>query len=433
MLAMADPAVEPAVDLPEAVGEAEPSTRGLPRGVTPETWEGIGLPPSPVASAPESMDAPVDPPPLRVYARRPRDPDLSRNLELEMGEQELPITAPIEERFREAQERLERANRENEMLMVMMRVNPPRGGADTTGVAGGHASTPGKGIQPREYSPRGGVGPAKWLFHMGMYFEYAHVADGDRVYHGAIFLRDAAEAWWRAHVLATTDDHGDPTAERITEWEIFRTRLTEVFTHTSEKEQARHKLYALQQTSSVQMYTMSFREISFAIDDLAPAEAKTLYEKGLKRDIWKDVRLRFPKTLEEVIAFAEQIDGVSTGGNTQVRPVAYTAGTPAGIAGRRYFARRGGARPQGARLNAVVAAHPPGPAPVAPPPGRQPMLAAFRPPPRRAAAVARPPAAPGHGMDRERLRRENRCFLCAQVGHLARDCPTQGNGPRRQG
>ena len=207
---------------------------------------------------------------------------------------------------------------------------------------------------------------------------------------------------------------------------MFRLRLTEVFTHISEKEQARHQLYALQQTTSVQAYTMMFRELSFAIDDLSPAEARTLYEKGLKRDVWKDVRLRFPRSLEDVVTFAEEIDAVSSGMASQARPAVRTATPVAGTASRRFFARRGAVRPQAARLN-VVAAQPP------PPPRAPPVVAAVRPPPRRGAAVPRPPPPRVGGMDKQRLRREGRCFLCAQMGHLARDCPTPGNGPRRQG
>ena len=223
-----------------------------------------------------------------------------------------------------------------------------------------------------------------------------------------------------------------PTADRISTWEVFRQRLTEVFSHITEKEQARHKLYSLQQTSRVQAYTMMFRELSFSIDDLAPAEAKTLYEKGLRRDIWKDVRLRFPRSLEDVISFAEEIDAVGSGMAAQVRPGIRTATPVAGTAGRRYFARRGAARPQAARLNGVAVRQPPAPV-QAPPPRVQPFVAAVRPPPRRVAAVPRQPPAPGGGMDKQRLRREGRSFVCAQTGHLARDCPMQGNGPRRQG
>ena len=415
-----------------AAGEGEASARVGTRGVTPEVWADIGLPPSHDGDASEEdRESPEEAPPLRTYERRPRMLGPLRDVDREVEERVLATVGPIEERLRDAELRLERANRDNEMLEVIMRTVPQRGGTGSTGGGGGPTSTPGKHIQPREYSPRGGVGPAKWLFHMGMYFEYAHVADGDRVYHGAIFLRDAAEAWWRAHVLDTTDVTNEPTADRITSWEVFRVRLSEVFTHVSEKEQARHRLYSLQQSTSVQAYTMAFRELSFAIDDLAPAESKTLYEKGLKRDVWKDVRLRFPKTLDEVITLAEQIDAVNSGMTTQARPGVRTATQTTGTAGRRFFARRGVARPQGARLNNLAA--PPQYGGPQPPATRGlPILAAVRPPPRRGAAVQRPAPPRVGGMDKQRLRREGRCFLCAQLGHLAKDCPSPGNGLRRQ-
>ena len=37
-----------------------------------------------------------------------------------------------------------------------------------------------KVTQPREYSPRGGVGPPKWLMHMALFFDYAKIPEGDR-------------------------------------------------------------------------------------------------------------------------------------------------------------------------------------------------------------------------------------------------------------
>ena len=140
----------------------------------------------------------------------------------------------------------------------------------------------------------------------------------------------------------------------------------EVFTPVSDKEQARYNLYGLQQTTSVQAYTMAFRELTFAIHDLSAAEAKTLYEKGPKRDIWNDIRLRFPTTLEEVITLAEQIDAVAGGNAAQIRPGVLTANPAIVIANRLFFARRGGGanRPHGARLNGIagpnVLGHTPG-------------------------------------------------------------------------
>ena len=422
---MAGPEVEASVD----EGEAPVGALG----------EGIDLPPSPHVGSEWRMDAPVEAP-LRTYERRDRGPESGR--EEEDARVRIALTE-AEGALRDAQVRLDRVTRDNEVLEIMMRATPPPGGVGPNGAPVARPSAPGKAIQPREYSPRGNVGPAKWIFHMGMYFEYAHVTGDDRVHHGAILLRDAAEAWWRSHVLATTDERGDATIERIITWEEFRQRLVEVFTPVSEKEQARYKLYGLQQTTSVQAYTMAFRELTFAIDDLSAAEAKTLYEKGLKRDIWKDVRLRFPTTLDEVITLAEQIDAVAGGNTAQIRPGVRTAQPATVTANRRFFARRGGGanRPQGARLNGMAGPNVLGADPTAlPPPQRLLPLAAVRPPPRRGpavqrhgAAVQRLPPVQGGGRDRDRLRREGRCFLCAQLGHLARDCPNPGNGPRRQG
>ena len=145
---------------------------------------------------------------------------------------------------------------------------------------------------------------------MEMFFEYAHISGNDRVSQGTMLLRDAAEAWWRAHVLETTGSDGTGNAERITTWEALKDNLVGVFTPVSEKELARSRLYDLRQIGSVQSYTQAFRELCFAIDDLSVAEKKTLYHRGLKAHILKDVRLRFPKTLEEAIVIAESIDVV---------------------------------------------------------------------------------------------------------------------------
>ena len=175
----------------------------------PRGMAGHGLASSPfVALGEEGINLAGDSPPRTWGERRPRVP---LDVDWEVDERVSATLAPMEDRLREAEELLQKANRDNETLEVLMRATPPRGGTAPTGAERGPTSSPGKHIQPREYSHRGGVGPAKWLFHMGMYFEYAHVSNADRVHHGAIFLRDAAEAWWRSHVLHTTDGEERPT------------------------------------------------------------------------------------------------------------------------------------------------------------------------------------------------------------------------------
>ena len=241
-------------------------------------------------------------------------------------------SASMEERLREANEKLEKSERARETLETMMRVSPQGGGGAVR--VSGSVGSGGRSIAPREYSPRNGVGPGKWFFHMEMFFQYAHISDGDKVGQATMLLRDAAEAWWRSHVVETTGADGTAQSDRITTWEQLKDGLGSAFTPVSEKEVARSRLYDLRQIGSVQTYTQTFRELCFSIDDLSVAEKRTLYFRGLKAHILKDVRLRFPKTLEEAIVIAESVDVV--GNTTFDRPVRTGTGGR-GATGRRPF------------------------------------------------------------------------------------------------
>ena len=282
-----DAGKEPMVD-PEAgtAGEiGESSERSAAKIMGEEDFAFPEGEASGLATSPPRMRSKVEPltpmkRPFVIHGRREQAEDTGRGVP-ERGRSD----PSLEEELREARSRLERSERDREATNL-------RGGP--SGPEPRVAPTGGK-IQPREYSPRGGVGPGKWLFHMNLYFEYAHVTGDHRVFHGAILLRDAAESWWRAHVLETTTPAGEATADRIITWEAFKERLGAAFTPLPEKEQARARLYDLRQTGSVQAYTQAFRELTFAIDDLSAPEASALYHRGLKTRILREVRLRLPR------------------------------------------------------------------------------------------------------------------------------------------
>ena len=414
-------------------GVGETSAQGTARGVVGEGSARVAEARAPDTSPPRSgsdYELPLPLPtesPRSGRGRRGRFNDLYEDMD-EGLRARLERLETMEEELREARILL---SRDRELMGAMVNV-PGGGGASGAPARSGPAGN--KNIVPREYSPKGGVGPGKWLFHLEMYFQYGLVTGEDRVHHGAMLLRDAAESWWRSHVIETTTPEGGPAAGRIVTWEAFKESLGRVFTPVPEREQARARLYELRQLGSVQGYTQAFRELLFVTDDLAPSERKPLYLRGLKPHILREVRLRFPSTLDDAILIAEQVDTVG-GTSSATGPARMAARVGAGqrnSPARSPFRR---AKPQGASMHVVGARHEGSGlelvVPDAMPAAKArtgAVVAGVRPAQRRGPGGPRAKA-PGDG-NRERLRREGRCFQCEQLGHIAKDCP--GNAPRRR-
>ena len=278
-----------------------------------------------------------------------------------------------------------------------------------------HRFNGGRNFVPPEYTPRDAIGPTQWLYHMDLFFEYAKVPESEKVISGVMRLQDAATSWWKTHVLSTINEDGTPTAGRILTWTDFATGLRKQFTPISEKKIVRGKLYSLKQTGSVQAYTSAFRELQFHLADVLELEAYTLYERGLKPSVQDGIHHHFPQTLEETIAYAEQFDAKHLGS----RGAFYhpESSRPSGSGKPRFFAKK-----SPAKLNAAQVEVPNDTAETS------------------IAAVGRQKKKQGGGQlvtgsgppnpERQRLRREGRCFKCEQTGHLIRDCP-QGNGNRQ--
>ena len=215
-----------------------------------------------------------------------------------------------EERLRFSEQRAQFLERESDLLR---QINDRHTGAGPSTRAEVRTSGPLKTAPPKEYSHRNNIGPSKWLFQMEMYFEYASIPEGEKVRHAMIQLKDAAEAWWRSHIQETSDSQGLPTADRMTAWADFSTRLKVAFTPVPEEKLARNRLYSLRQTGSVQMYTQSFRELTFILPDLSRKESMQLYERGLQSRILNEIYLKEPVNVDEMIQLAERVDALKPG------------------------------------------------------------------------------------------------------------------------
>ena len=99
----------------------------------------------------------------------------------------------------------------------------------------------------------------------------------------------------------------------MTAWADFSTRLKVAFTPVPEEKLARNRLYALRQTGSVQMYTQSFKELTFILPDLSQKESMQLYERGLQPRIFNEIYLKEPVNVDEMIQLAERVDALKPG------------------------------------------------------------------------------------------------------------------------
>src|SRR5262249_11965304 len=143
-----------------------------------------------------------------------------------------------------------------------------------------------------------------WLFQMRQYLDLTIVEPHQQVPFASSFLRDNAATWWRSHIMAA--DAG--SIERITTWAQFHSAVLVEFQPINIVESARDRLDALYQTSSVQEYVRKFREVTMLIPDLSGGEALHKFVSGLKPLTKREVKTRFPKSLDEAVRIADMVD-----------------------------------------------------------------------------------------------------------------------------
>lgn len=196
---------------------------------------------------------------------------------------------------------------------------------------------------------------------MEQYCRLLLVPEAQWIPFASTFMKDNAALWWRSFSKSMTGQEQT--------WEEFVTALTRQYVPVNNTINAYDRLRRFQRTS-VQQYSHEFRALMLELPDMDPTTRLNYYTQGLKEHIRPLVAIQQPTTIEEAEAVAERIDSVTFRSTTRNT--------------RNPYRSPGGTAPM--ELDAI---------------GRRTLT----------------------DRDRERLRREGKCFYCREGKHMAKDCP----------
>lgn len=239
--------------------------------------------------------------------------------------------------------------------------------------------------------------PDAWIFAMKTYLKAKRAPDDEiTLAFVTSFLREDALLWWRRHCIEWPSNH----PARIKDWSTFVQAIEANFRPVNQEARARDMLAELRQRGSARTYTREFRQLAMEIPSMPTHELQDKYIRGLKSQIKVEVEksqaLGLCQTLEEVITMAEKMDTIIS-----QQPMEETSRPTLRSVGRRH--------PWGMGQPRVDA------------PLRPPHLQ-----PTRILTDERTKAPGLSQEDREKLRKQNKCFYCKEIGHIAVHCPKKG-------
>ena len=212
-----------------------------------------------------------------------------------------------------------------------------------------------------------------WIFQIERYFELMGIRETDQANLAASYLKKSAATWWMVEYRR------EETAGRDLNWDTLVQRLRSRFKPINAGNAARDKLGRLKQTGSVSAYSHAFRIIMQDVPDMHELDQLHYYSKGLREEVAIQVGLQNPISIQDAETMAERVDAILYA-HRNARLQASASAYPA----KKSFRTPGGVIPM--ELDTI---------------GRKALT----------------------DKDRDRLRKEGKCFYCREGKHLARDCP----------
>lgn len=245
----------------------------------------------------------------------------------------------------------------------------------------------------------------QFLTQLNRYLELsgiASLAPRVQVEYAAQFLSGDALVWFQ-----NVKRSGTPIAST----DEFSSQLRAHFLPYGIDKVARSRLRSLKQTSTVQAYSTLFMQTLQHISDMSAADQLDHYLFGLKHGIQRDVVMMNPTTLHQAMNHAAYVEarfhhynhGMPRASFVPMRPSASSSSAaprasssvPSGNSDAMDLSNVDAADSDEAELNAASSS-------------QDSKLGKLT------------------DAERERLRKEGRCFRCREKGHLSRNCPKNG-------
>lgn len=282
--------------------------------------------------------------------------------------------------------------------------------------------------KPDTYNGTRRVSAEVYLFNLKTYFKATGVVQEEQqINFAAAQLRETAATWWR-RVCSTA-------ANIPQTWTNFESAFTKQFTPVASKETARYTLHSMKQRGAAVGYCEAFSTclLQFSDGDVSEGEQLFLFQLGLNKELQQQVRLMRPKTLDEAMSYAVQIEAENRN---------YSRGSNAGAASGRgeqnygaYQNRNHPPRHNNNNNNQPGSTHTPMElGNVAPRNQDEDAYGQWEQDGAEElnAVGSRPPSRQLSPDQVKEYMRKGICFICAKPNHLARNCPTRTTRPQTQ-
>jgi hypothetical protein len=165
-----------------------------------------------------------------------------------------------------------------------------------------------KGLKPQTFTGQIHT-VTKWLFHINNYFKLIHVSkDSEKIDIAGMLFKEYAFEWYQEIVTKHLNNPTDPSY-CIKTWEQFSQMLLDEFQPINAEEVAREKLFHIRQKNNVSQYVSEIRRLFAQIPSMDEKTRIDFFLKGLRsHPVRIKVKEQQPEKFIDAAAAAQRAD-----------------------------------------------------------------------------------------------------------------------------